>query len=250
MKSENEKSLKADFVKHIGNLPEKYRLSGVEQGEDDVLATASIGSIRPLGSKPELRVVKQSSVVTLEIRQIAFLGSGNGMTNLCVNGLMQDVTDALCQDKELGRTDRALHGLMLNAFRGEKKTIWDLIAMIVLDLNNRTVSSRSVVDFRDGEVYADTLLGRDLDCVPEAFEDCFERLASHAALLADSIHFVRHVIGDEPLSMREVVSEVKKGIRRAAEDLDTDDNGDSNAVENKRDEESLESQDAEDTITI
>lgn len=201
--SDISKAFKESVIAKIKALPEVYDVSEIEVGDDDVIALAEIGCINGTGTTPILRVSRTKDMLDIEIRRLAFLGPENSVTNLTVTSLFRDLAQMFVGKEDLTRQDRLLHVLALDAFTSRKKTVWELMAMIALEMNNFHLATRSVVDFSDGEVFVDTALDCDFESVPDAFEDRIQSVAGHAKLLEDILRVVRRNISDEPASADE-----------------------------------------------
>jgi hypothetical protein len=126
--------------------------------------------------------------------------------------------------------------LTLDAFTSRKKTVWELMAMITLEMNNFHLDTRSVVDFKDGEVFVDTALDCDFESVPDTFEDRLQNVASHAKLLEDILHVVRRNISDEPASSDECFRGISKIQRMLKKDSKNGEgNGDAEGEQKEQD---------------
>lgn len=213
--SEISEAFKQDVVAQIESLPQSFKVSGVEVGDDDIVAVAKIG-IRTMGTTPLLQVRRVDEMLKVEVRHLATLGPKNSLTNLTVNGLACDMVQKIIGKKELSRQDRICHVLMVDAFTSRKRNVWDLMAMITLEMNNWPLPTRSVVAFLDGEVYVDAALDCDFETLPEALEDRLQIVASQAKILAIILRSVRRELSEAPASADECfreTSEIKKMLK-------------------------------------
>ena len=212
---------KEKVVQRMADMPEIYKITGIELGEDDVISTARIGCITGSSTTPELRFSCRGKLLNIEVRQIAFLGSQYSLTNQTVAGLFRDLIKLLVKKEELTQQDHTLHKLALEAFTGRQRTVWELMAMITMEMNNFHHATRSVVDFTDGEVYVDTAMECDFETVPTAIRERLQELAGHAKILEDILHIVRRKISEEPASADECFRETSMIVDLLKQNSDT-----------------------------
>jgi len=244
---------KQRVIEKLKALSEKYDMTDIEQGDDEVIATANLGWEKEMGTTPSLRIECQRDLLVLAVRELTYLGSKNSIGNACVYGVTREVTDLLCdKEKEWTRKDRLMHVLMLDAFKNQHKNLWDLMGMVAMSINNMFVATRSIVDYGDGEAWVDTALECDFESIPERFGERFEQLAAHSRFLTDMLYVIRYRIGDESAS----ALEVHKGFSRIQALLKESDKKDKEQVSDLEYAEKTENTDAdsskgnEDSITI
>ena len=188
----------------LGTFSEKYQLEDIKEGDDDVIAIADFNGIQGITTTPVLHVTRQKGMLVMGIRNLAYLGPENSIAHLATSDLFRDLTRMIVNEEEITPKDRLMHVLMLNAFAGQRKDVWDLMGMITMEINNFHLLTRSLVDYRDGEVYVEAVIEEcDFECLPGYMEDRVQNLAGHAQHLAHVLHIIRLKISCEPASSDE-----------------------------------------------
>ena len=188
----------------LGTFSEKYQLEDIKEGDDDVIAIADFNGIQGITTTPVLHVTRQKGMLVMGIRNLAYLGPENSIAHLATSDLFRDLTRMIVNEEGITPKDRLMHVLMMNAFADQRKDVWDLMGMITMEMNNFHLLTRSLVDYRDGEVYVETVIdGCDFKNLPSCLEERIQSLASHAQLLAHVLHIIRLKISCEPTSSDE-----------------------------------------------
>ena len=188
----------------LGTFSEKFQLENINQGDDDVVAIADFKGIQGAATTPVINVTRQKGLLVMAIRNLAYLGPENSISHLATSDLFRDLTRMIVNEGEITPKDRLMHVLMLNAFAGQRKDVWDLMGMITMEINNFHLLTRSLVDYRDGEVYVEAVIEEcDFECLPGYMEDRLQNLAGHAQHLAHVLHIIRLKISCEPTSSDE-----------------------------------------------
>ena len=212
--TEMNKEFKYKMVAALKALADEYGLSEIKCGDDELIARAKINCINGMCANPVLMVEEKHEMIAIRIRQVASIGTEKSVTNLTVATLFRDLASALFKKEELDRKDALLHVLAIEGFVRQQKNVWDLLAMIVCEMNNYHTETRSVVDYQDGEVFVDSALDCDFETVPDKFEKRLRTTIGHAQLLADILAIVREKISSEPVVVNEYQHEVGK-VKRA-----------------------------------
>ena len=219
--SDISKAFKMDLITKLGKLAECFGLEAIEMGEDDNIAFALVGCLSITSTPPPaLHIRRKKDMLSIMIRDLASLGPNNSVTNVAVSSLFRDLAQMLVGKEELTHQTKLSHVLTFDAFTSRKKTVWELMAMITLEMNNYHISTRSVVNFSDGEVYVDTAMDCDFESAPDTVEDRIQNLLFHAKLLQDILRVVRRDISNEPATADELFQEVSSVMELQKSDSD------------------------------
>lgn len=201
---------KASVIAQLKAQAENFNLTEIQTGDDEVIALAHIAGFYDAGTSPLLSVRRVQDRLVIAIRNLAYLGKPSSVTNLTVDFIWGELAHMVIAKEGCSRKARLTHVLALDAFTSRQKTTEDFCAMVVLAMNKHYLSSRSMVDFADGEVSVDSVQDCDFDTEPPCLFDRLDEVAGHSHMLSRILGVVRQEVSEDPVSAAECRRSITK----------------------------------------
>ena len=200
----------ADIVERLTLGAKTLQIADVTRGDRNGVFASAKPFFPPAGLKPPRLVIrKMNSHMGIQVRNLLWLGTGTSQMNAAAGALLHKVfLSVIKRDSQIDVDTVILMRLLVNQYLSGLRTADELLAQVIGASNDTLITTKAVVDSRDGEVLVTTALQSDFQTVPKDFEEHVGAVLQHAALVGQFVLFMRSTILPSTVATRGLQEEM------------------------------------------
>jgi len=220
MNNKNE-NLTREVVGLLTKNASRWDLTEIEPStEGSVIADAHWDSDADLPANPRLVVNKYNDRMSVEVRELAYLGRPGSVSNATAALFLARLFIPQEDEKDKGLVNTLLR-LSAQNYLASAKTCDDLLADVIQGSNDALPRSRAVIDRRDGEVFCSLVIDCLGDDMPAAFDSAVDAVLTHAQLIVRFVQIARkRILPDPAPAAMEMLTKMLR--RKDKDDNDTE----------------------------